>query len=86
MQLYHSSWAAADKKLIWLSSVENLSTQVSLAGLSVEAQTGVSKGQASVQDSSGAAQNHAKPPSASTSGTKHKNKKANKNASMMDFD
>ena len=39
-----------------------------------------------VQDSPSAPQCHAKPPSASTSGTKHKNKKANKNASMMDFD
>ena len=85
MQLYHPSWAAAVSKAAWSPIVENLSTQVSLAGFSEEAQMGVNKGQASVQDSSGAAQNHAKPPSASTSGTKHKNKKANKNASMMDF-
>ena len=86
MHLYHVSWAAAASKAAWSPIVENLSTQVSLAGLSEEAQMGVKEGQASVQDSSGPPQNHAKPPSASTSGTKHKNKKANKNASMMDFD
>ena len=65
----------AASKAVWSPILENLLTQVSPLSL-----------QAAVQDSPSAPQCHAKPPSASTSGTKHKNKKANKNASMMDFD